>query len=111
MKKLYLLLVILNNLAITLVLTNYSITLWNNIILPIIIFVLYLFITIKIIQRKKAMELIDLITLSIYMLFLIIYFIFSIVYQIHNTSTFSMLYFSQFIIIPNILFNLFNLFK
>ncbi len=107
MKKLYFALLILNNIAATILIGTYS----NNIILLIPFALLFLILSITIIKRKKSIEIIDLINLSIYMIFVISLFIFSIIFQTSNPEMFSMMYFSKFLILPNVLFNLFNLFK
>lgn len=107
MKKLYLTLLILNNIASIVLIIMFS----NSLILDILFTILFIIMTILIIKRKKSIDLIDLITLSIYMIFVISMFIFSIVFQTSNTKTFSMIYFSEFLIIPNLLFNIYNLFN
>lgn len=107
MKKLYLALLILNNIASIILIGMFS----NSAILGILSALLFITMTICIIRRKKSIELIDLITISIYMIFIISMFIFSIVFQTANTKTFSMIYFSEFLIIPNILINVYNLFN
>lgn len=107
MKNLYLVLLALNNIASITLIGMFS----NNIALGIISAILFIVITIAIIKNKKKIELIDLITLSIYMVFVISIFIFSIIFQTSNTKTFSIIYFSQFLLLPNILFNIYNLFK
>ncbi|MBO5476095.1 MAG: hypothetical protein J5982_06325 [Bacilli bacterium] len=107
MKKLYLTLLILNNIASIVLIIMFS----NSLILDILFTILFIIMTILIIKRKKSVDLIDLITLSIYMIFVISMFIFSIVFQTSNTKTFSMVYFSEFLIIPNLLVNIYNLFN
>lgn len=107
MKNLYLVLLALNNIASIILISMFS----NNIALGIISAILFIAFTIAIIKNKKKIELIDLITLSIYMVFVISIFIFSIIFQTSNTKTFSIIYFSQFLLLPNILFNIYNLFK
>ena len=107
MKKLYLTLLILNNIALIVLIIMFS----NSLILDILFTILFIIMTILIIKRKKSLDLIDLITLSIYMIFVISMFIFSIVFQTSNTKTFSMIYFSEFLIIPNLLVNIYNLFN
>lgn len=107
MKNLYLVLLVLNNIASIILIGMFS----NNIALGIISAILFIAFTIAIIKNKKKIELIDLITLSIYMVFVISIFIFSIIFQTSNTKTFSIIYFSQFLLLPNILFNIYNLFK
>ncbi len=107
MKNLYLVLLVLNNIASIILIGMFS----NNIALGIISAILFIAFTIAIIKNKKKIELIDLITLSIYMVFVISIFIFSIIFQTSNTKTFSIIYFSQFLLLPNILFNIYNSFK
>ena len=107
MKKLYLTLLILNNIASIVLIIMFS----NSIILDVLFTILFIIMTILIIKRKRSIDLIDLITLSIYMIFVISMFIFSIVFQTSNTKTFSMIYFSEFLIIPNLLVNIYNLFN
>ena len=107
MKKLYLTLLLLNNIASIVLIIMFS----NSLILDVLFTILFIIMAILIIKRKKSIDLIDLITLSIYMIFVISMFIFSIVFQTSNTKTFSMVYFSEFLIIPNLLVNIYNLFN
>lgn len=107
MKKLYLTLLLLNNIASIVLIIMFS----NSLILDVLFTILFIIMAILIIKRKKSIDLIDLITLSIYMIFVISMFIFSIVFQTSNTKTFSMIYFSEFLIIPNLLVNIYNLFN
>lgn len=110
MNKLYLTLLLLNNIASIVLIIMFS----NSLILDVLFTILFIIMAILIIKRKKSIDLIDLIdliTLSIYMIFIISMFIFSIVFQTSNTKTFSMIYFSEFLIIPNLLVNIYNLFN
>lgn len=107
MKKLYMTILILNNIASIILICLFS----NNLILGVLSAIIFLTFIVAIIKRKRSIEMIDLINLSIYMIFVISLFIFSIVFQTTNTKTFSMVYFSEFLILPNILFNIYNLFK
>lgn len=107
MKKLYLTLLLLNNIASIVLIIMFS----NSLILDVLFTIVFIIMAILIIKRKKSIDLIDLITLSIYMIFVISMFIFSIVFQTSNTKTFSMIYFSEFLIIPNLLVNIYNLFN
>jgi hypothetical protein len=114
MKKLYLLLVIINNISSVILIGTYLHSLIINsfnIILMIIIGILYLLSTITIIKHKRNITSFDLICISIYMLFIMSFFVFSMIYQVNNTYTYNMLYFIRFAVVPNILFNLFNLVK
>lgn len=113
MKKMYLLLIILNNIASTILIINYFLIELNALKIFFIIsaVILYLSLTIAIIKRGQIITSLDMITISIYMLFIIFMFLFSIYYQNQNPYTFSMLYFSSFLFIPSILFNVYNLFK
>lgn len=113
MKKMYLLLIILNNIASFLLITNYLSTKLTNLKVFFIIAtaILYLSLTIAIIKRCRIITTLDMITISLYMLFIIFMFLFSITYQNQNPYTFSMLYFSSVLFIPSILFNVYNLFK
>lgn len=113
MKKMYLLLVVLNNIASILLITNYLLTELNALKVFFIIgaVILYLSLTIAIIKRCRLITILDMITISLYMLFVICMFFFSIYYQNRNPYTFSMLYFSSILFIPSILFNVYNLLK
>lgn len=110
MKKLYLLLIILNNIATLLLITNYLST-GLNVFFIIGAIILYLSLTITIIKRMRGITKLDMITVSLYMLFVIFMFLFSIIYQNNNPYTFSMLYFSSVLFIPSLLFNIYNLIK
>lgn len=107
MKKLYLILLLLNNIAAIILISTFS----SNLILSILAAIVLIALTITIIKRKKLIETIDYITLSTYMLYVISLFIFSIIFQTSNPETFNMMYYSKCLILPNIIFNLFNLLK
>lgn len=113
MKKMYLLLIILNNLASFILISSYLLLNINtlNILIVIGVFLLYLSITIAIIKRSRIITGLDIFTISIYMLFIIFIFLYSMIYQKENVYTYNLSYFSELLFIPNILFNVYNLFK
>lgn len=110
MKKIYLLLIILNNIASLLLITNHLST-GLNIFFIIGIAILYLSLTIAIIKRTRIIAKLDIISVSLYMLFVIFMLLFSIIYQNNNFYNFSMLYFSGILFVPSLIFNIYNLFN
>lgn len=114
MKKTYTLLYLLNILAGICLVINYLFVFNNTSISPLIFIIILLFYIASIIyyfKRKKEVSYLDVIITTIYVLFITIVFIFSINYQANNPETFNMMYFSRLLILPHVIYIIYNLIK
>lgn len=114
MKKINIVLFLINILCGLLIFSNYFFIFnFSNISIPLalVISIFYLIVSIIFIKQNKKLEKIDIITNSIYYIFLIFMLIFSIIYQANNNETFNMMYFTKFLIIPHLLLIFINLVK
>lgn len=114
MKKLYHLFFILNILcSISIFINILFLAGYSSLSIPLMIGVIIFYLGILIIYFKKnvIIEKNDLILLSIYALFLIGYIIYIIIFQSSNGRTYNMLYFSKLLLLPSILYSLYNLFE
>ena len=114
MKKINIVLFLINILCGLLIFSNYFFIFnFSNISIPLalVISIFYLIVSIIFIKQNKKLEKIDIITNSIYYIFLIFMLIFSVIYQANNNETFNMMYFTKFLIIPHLLLIFINLVK
>ena len=114
MKKINIVLILINILCGLLIFSNYFFIFnFSNISIPLalVISIFYLIVSIIFIKQNKKLEKIDIITNSIYYIFLIFMLIFSVIYQANNNETFNMMYFTKFLIIPHLIMILYNIKK
>lgn len=113
MKKLYHLFFILNILCSLMTFVNILfLSDYSELSIPLMIGVAIFYITMLVIYFKNIESVDkDILTLSIFAIFLIIYIVFMIHYQGNNSRTYNMLYFSKLIILPSIVYTLYNVLK
>ena len=111
MKKIYNILVICNALlGLILLVFNYGIIKDGLFILLFLLLIsFYTYNTIKCIMNKKSLVRYDIVITSIYFIFINIFFVLSIVIQGSNPSMFTLLYHSRFLIVPSIIYSLYNI--
>lgn len=106
-KKIYTMFFILNILFTVLLVGNY-LFIYNYTILsiPLFIFVLIglIFVTAIFFKHKRDHDKYDLKIMIIYIIFSILIVIISFIYQLNNNEVNSLLYFQQYLIIPNIIY-------
>lgn len=82
-----------------------------NLLVLIIAFVFYLIADILYFRVDRLIDKIDLINTSIYIITMILIFIFSVYYQINVPYVFSMVYFNVFLLIPHIIYIVYNVLR
>ncbi len=113
MKKMYNFLYLINIISGFFLLYNYlyvyeTISNYKGLIM-ILVYIFYLVSTILFFRKKFLIEKIDYIITGIYLLTCISIFIFSLIYQMNVTEIFSMVYMNILLIVPHILYIIYNL--
>lgn len=114
MKKVYHIFFILNILfSISIIVNILFLASYNTYSIPIMIGVIIFYLGIIITYFKKNIDIKreDFIVLSLYAIFLIFYIVYIINYQSNNSTTYNMLYFSKIILLPSLIYSIYNLFE
>lgn len=114
MKRIIPLFYILNILCGFISLINYEILYkYTSVSIPILVGFVFFYVVaiIMYFKNKKEISSLDIIVTSIYIIFMGMVLIFSIIYQNNNSETYNMMYFTKFLLIPHLLYILFNTIK
>ena len=106
MKKINVILYLLNILIGIMIFTNYFFIFNPNkysIILFILLMLFYIVILFLYFKSKKEMDKTDIIFNSLFYIFMITLFIFSMIYQVNNNLTYNLIYFTKYMIIPHLI--------
>ena len=82
-----------------------------NLVVLIIAFIFYLIVDILYFRVDRLIEKIDLINTSIYLIIVVLMFIFSVYYQMNIPGVFSMVYFNTLLLIPHVIYIVYNVLR
>lgn len=114
MKRISIILHLLNILIGIMIYSNYFFVFnYNSYSIPLFIPILIFYIVMSIIYFKNnnTFDKTDILFNSIYYLFILSLFIFSMIYQVNNSYTFNLIYFTKFMIIPHIIKEFYDIIK
>lgn len=114
MRKIIPLFYILNILCGFISLINYEMLYkYSCVSIPILVgfFLFYILAIIIYFKNKNEIGNLDIIVTSTYIIFMGIVLTFSIIYQNSHSETYNMMYFTKFLLVPHLLYIIFNLIK
>lgn len=114
MKKIYNVFFFLNIISGILIMINYLFIFnYKDSSIPLfcILILFYIVASILYIKNKSTPNYLEYIITSIYIIYSIFIFIFSAIYQSNNSLIFSIMYYIKYLIIPNIIYVVYNIIK